>query len=289
MAVGGDFDRGIRNILFGLLIFLGIFELLFYFSGIIFVVLEWGIKSLDFRAIYPNFSDLPRSAWPTIFVYLKNFFAYDSAVQKNLVISLVIPFGLAFTIFYRMRTQITEWRPFQKPESLHGDARWASERDLRKIGLRSRDGLLLGKDKNGYLISDGYQHVLLFAPTGSGKGVGFVIPNLLTWAQSVVVHDIKLENFELTSGWRKQQGQEVYLFSPADVNGRSHCYNAFDFLSNKPGQVVDDVQKIANLIMPEQDFWVNEARSLFLGVVLYLHASPDKSYIFWASGTYNAF
>uniref|UniRef100_A0A2C9KN55 Uncharacterized protein n=1 Tax=Biomphalaria glabrata TaxID=6526 RepID=A0A2C9KN55_BIOGL len=136
--------------------------------------------------------------------------------------------------------------------------------------------MLLGKDSRGYLIADGYQHALLFAPTGSGKGVGFVIPNLLFWSDSVFVHDIKLENYEITSGWRKSQGQEVYCWNPADPDGVSHCYNPIDWVSEKPGQMVDDVQKIANLLMPEQDFWVNEARSLFLGVVLYLIAVPDK-------------
>ncbi len=65
--------------------------------------------------------------------------------------------------------------------------------------------MLLGRDKKGFLIAGGYQHALLFAPTGSGKGVGFVIPNLLFWQDSVVVHDIKLENYELTSGYRAKK------------------------------------------------------------------------------------
>lgn len=117
---------------------------------------------------------------------------------------------------------------------------------------------------------------MLFAPTGSGKGVGFVIPNLLFWTDSVIVHDIKLENYEITSGWRERQGQKVYVWNPAQPDGISHCYNPLQWISEKPGQMVDDVQKIANLIMPEQDFWQNEARSLFVGVVLYLLAAPEK-------------
>jgi type IV secretion system protein VirD4 len=117
---------------------------------------------------------------------------------------------------------------------------------------------------------------LLFAPTGSGKGVGFVIPNLLFWEDSVVVHDIKLENYELTSGWRAKKGQQVFVWSPADPDGNTHCYNPIDWVSNKPGQMVDDVQKIASLIMPEKEFWNNEARSLFVGVVLYLIADKNK-------------
>jgi type IV secretion system protein VirD4 len=106
--------------------------------------------------------------------------------------------------------------------------------------------------------------------------VGFVIPNLLFWQESVVCHDIKLENYELTSGWRQKQGQDIFLWNPADPDGHSHCYNPLDWISEKPGQMVDDVQKICNLILPEQEFWQNEARSLLLGIILYLCAVEDK-------------
>jgi type IV secretion system protein VirD4 len=136
--------------------------------------------------------------------------------------------------------------------------------------------MLLGNTGKGYLVADGYQHALLFAPTGSGKGVGFVIPNLLYWQDSVVVHDIKLENFELTSGYREKMGQKVYLWNPASPDGLTHCYNPLDWVSKKPGQMVDDVQKIASLLLPEQEFWENESRSLIVGIMLYLLAVPEK-------------
>jgi len=196
------------------------------------------------------------------------------------------PFRLFFPIFtglstaaliiFFLRAPLLDFRPFSKKESLHGDAKWATERDIKKAGLRAKKGLVLGRTGRGYLIADGFQHILLFAPTGSGKGVGFVIPNLLFWQDSAVVHDIKLENFEITSGYRKAIGQSVYLWNPASPDGISHCYNPLDWVSPKMGQMVDDVQKIANLLLPEQEFWQNEARSLFVGVVLYLLAVPEK-------------
>jgi type IV secretion system protein VirD4 len=195
----------------------------------------------------------------------------------KLLASILTPFSIAGILSYIFREQIAEWRPYKKKESVHGDARWASEKDIKKAGLRAKKGLMLGQDKKGYFIASGFQHALLFAPTGSGKGVGFVIPNLLFWEESVIVHDIKLENFDLTSGWRKKRKQKVYLWAPADPDGHTHCYNPLDWISNKPGQMVDDVQKIANLILPEKEFWQNEARSLFVGVVLYLLAVPEKT------------
>ena len=179
---------------------------------------------------------------------------------------------------FMMRAPLMDFRPFKKKESVHGDAKWADETEIRRAKLRAKKGLLLGTSggKN-YLIADDFQHVLLFAPTGSGKGVGFVIPNLLFWEESAVVHDIKLENYELTSGYRTEKlKQDIYLWNPADPNGVSHCYNPLDWLSDKPGQLVDDAQKICNLVLPEQEFWQNEARSLLLGVILYLVAVPEK-------------
>jgi type IV secretion system protein VirD4 len=197
-------------------------------------------------------------------------------LKLKLSLSFIIPLLICSFLYYKYFDKIKAWRPYKTKEKVYGDARWATPEDINRAGLRSKHGMLLGQDKSGYYVADGFQHALLFAPTGSGKGVGFVIPNLLFWEHSVVVHDIKLENHELTSGWRAKQGQEVFVWEPANPDGRTHCYNPIDWVSHKPGQMVDDVQKISNLIMPEKDFWNNEARSLFVGVVLYLIADPSK-------------
>ena len=146
----------------------------------------------------------------------------------------------------------------------------------------NKRGLLMGQHpfkKNKFLITDihDYQHTLLFAPTGSGKGVGFAIPNCVFWEESLICHDIKLENFETSAGWRETHlKQKVYCWVPADVNGTSHCYNPMEWISDKPGQMVDDVQKLANILLPKQEFWTNEARTLLVGIILYLIADPQK-------------
>lgn len=203
---------------------------------------------------------------------------YNNYMLPKMAAATIFPYAILITLVILLRAPLMDWRPYKKKETVHGEARWAAEKDIIKAGLRAKKGMLLGRDTKGkLLIADGFQHSLLFAPTGSGKGVGFVIPNLLYWKDSVVVHDIKLENYELTSGWRqKELGQKTYVWNPADPDGISHCYNPIDWVSKKSGQMVDDVQKIANLILPEQEFWENEARSLFVGVVLYLLAVPDK-------------
>ena len=188
-----------------------------------------------------------------------------------------LPYSILLIIIWKIRAPLMDWRPFKKPESIHGDAKWASDRAIKKMGLKAKGGVLLGSHRGKFLIADDYQHILLFAPTGSGKGVGFVIPNLLFWTNSVIVHDIKLENYELTSGYRQNKlHQKTFLWNPADPDGISHCYNPMDWISKKSGKMVDDVQKIANFLLPEQEFWQNEGRSLLVGVMLYLLADKSK-------------
>jgi len=190
--------------------------------------------------------------------------------------AIATPYLIVLLIIMNKWSSVKTFRFFKAKEKLHGDAKWAEEEDIKKAGLRAKKGMLLGQDSNGLYVADGFQHALLFAPTGAGKGVGFVIPNLLFWDNSCFVHDIKLENYELTSGWRAKSGQKCYVWEPSNPDGKTHCYNPIDWVSKKPGQMVDDVQKIANLILPQKEFWQNEARSLFVGVVLYLLAMPDK-------------
>ena len=210
--------------------------------------------------------------------YLANYSPQTATTLYKLGGPLLGSILFSLGTLFAMRAPLLDFRPFKKKESVHGDAHWATEGEIRKAKLRAKKGLLLGRTgRNNYLVADDFQHVLLFAPTGSGKGVGFVIPNLLFWEESCVCNDIKLENYELTSGWRQKRGQEVYVWNPADPDGHSHCYNPLDWISPKPGQMVDDVQKICNLILPEQEFWQNEARSLLLGVILYLCAVPEKA------------
>lgn len=221
--------------------------------------------------------------------FLKYFWANKTKLGFNtfnffvpkLLLSNAIPLGILSFVIVKYWNFILTYRIFKKESSLHGDAHWATEAEIKKSGLRAKKGMVMGNTKKGYLVCDGYQHSLIFAPTGSGKGVGFVIPNLLFWEESLICHDIKLENFELTSGWRRKDlKQKVYAWVPADYLGRSHCYNPMDWISEKPGQQVDDVQKLANILLPKQEFWTNEARTLLVGLMLYAFADPDRSQSF---------
>ena len=152
-----------------------------------------------------------------------------------------------------------------------GDAKFATEYDIKKAGLRSTSGLILGKFNGKYMMDDGQTHVLVSAPTGSGKGVGVVIPNLLNWNGSAVVLDIKGENYKLTSGFRKKHGQKVFVFSP--FSEKSHRFNPFDAINPDPRQRFNDLQNIAQIILPDNEkdpTWSQQGRALFIAFALYL-------------------
>lgn len=169
-------------------------------------------------------------------------------------------------------------------KSLFGDARFALRSEIRKAGLFGEQGIIVGKLDHRYLMFDGEQHAIVSAQTRSGKGVGIVIPNLLNWPHSVVVIDIKQENWDLTSGVRKQYGQECYLFNPIAANYRTHRYNPLAYISEDPNFRIDDVQKIANMLLPDKPnvdvIWTATPRTLFLGIVLYLLETPGKPVTF---------
>ena len=164
---------------------------------------------------------------------------------------------------------------FTRP-SWYGDARWASGWEIIRARLHAKRGLLLGKKGGRYLINDEPLHTLVAAPTRSGKGVGVVIPNLLTWNGSVVVLDIKKENYTLTAGYRAEH-QEVHMWSPMDE--RSARYNPFDFVAKRGPNRITDLQKLAQILLPRPEhgetMWVNEAQSLFLGIALLVLDDSD--------------
>ena len=277
--------RHLRNVIIIAALVMAILLGCFYMTGVLVLIAinnDWKVIKVYFNfTLVQQFWALAKAIISYWSFYLRNygklkFDTYNYFVPK-LWVSTFLPYTTLTIVGIIFRAPIADFRPFKKAESVHGTSHWANPREVKKMGLRSKQGMLLGKYKGKFLVADGYQHCLLFAPTGSGKGVGFVIPNLLFWRDSAIVHDIKLENYELTSGWRRNKlKQKVFLWNPADPDGISHCYNPMDWISKKPGKMVDDVQKICNFLLPEQEFWQNEARSLLCGVILYLVADDNK-------------
>jgi type IV secretion system protein VirD4 len=176
---------------------------------------------------------------------------------------------------------VSVWRAREaRTAATFGSARWATRQEIRTAGLTAPDGVVLGRLGHDYLRHDGPEHVLCFAPTRSGKGVGLVVPTLLTWPGSCIVHDIKGENWALTSGFRSAHGR-VLLFDPTNQN--SAAYNPL--LEVRRGEwEVRDVQNVADVLVdPEgslerRNHWEKTSHALLVGAILHvLYAEPDKT------------
>ncbi|MBR2270645.1 conjugal transfer protein TraG [Sphingobium sp.] len=173
------------------------------------------------------------------------------------------------------------WRARQtRHVTTYGSSRWASRREIMKVGLLGDAGVFLGRLGIDYLRHDGPEHVMAFAPTRSGKGVGLVVPSLLSWTGSVVVHDIKGENWTLTAGWRSRFSH-CLLFNPTDP--RSARYNPLLEVRKGPDEV-RDVQNIADILVdPEgalerRSHWEKTSHSLLVGAILHiLYAEEEKT------------
>ena len=173
------------------------------------------------------------------------------------------------------------WRARQsRLVTTYGSSRWAVKGEIEKAGLFRPAGVFLGRLKDRYLRHDGPEHVMAFAPTRSGKGVGLVVPTLLSWTGSAVIHDIKGENWQLTAGWRSKFSH-CLLFNPTDP--RSTRYNPLLEVRKGPDEV-RDVQNIADILVdPEgalerRNHWEKTSHALLVGAILHvLYAEEEKT------------
>lgn len=204
--------------------------------------------------------------------------------------------GQAFFIVPLMFAMICvmAFRRLKGNKSLHGSARWARENEIARMGYFEGKGVyvggwlkryvgiallirtLLGKPEEVllYLRHNGPEHVICFAPTRSGKGVGLILPTLLSWPGSSLVLDIKGENWALTSGWRKSQGHTVLRFAPADSSGSGCAFNPLDEVRLTQLEAVQDVQNMALMLVDSDgkgmgDHWTKAAFAFFSGLILH--------------------
>ncbi|CUX65404.1 Protein virD4 [Agrobacterium tumefaciens str. Kerr 14] len=192
----------------------------------------------------------------------------------------------------------------------HGTARWARCSELAAAGYIKRyrqiNGPIFGKTTGPagfgrYLTNGDQPHSLVVAPTRAGKGVGIVIPTLLTFNGSILALDVKGELFELTSRARQCRGDQVFKFAPFDKEGRTHSYNPVLDIVNMPlDRRFSETRRLAhNLIAAKgkgSEGFIDGARDLFvagilaciergtptIGAVYDLFAQPGEKYKLFA-------
>lgn len=208
--------------------------------------------------------------WFVFDAYAPDIFNVGGSIAAcSSLLALVVAIGMAI------------WRARQaRRVTTYGSARWADTDEVRKAGLTQPAGVFLGQFDDQYLRHEGPEHVLTFAPTRSGKGVGLVVPTLLSWPASAVIHDIKGENWSLTAGWRSRFSH-CLLFNPTDL--ASAAYNPL-LEVRRGAHEVRDVQNIADILVdPEgalerRNHWEKTSHALLVGAILHvLYASEDKT------------
>ena len=186
-------------------------------------------------------------------------------------------------------------RKLSSDESLHGTAHWATRQEIEASGLlpneraKAIDGVYVGgwydekARRTRYLIHNGPEHLLAFAPTRSGKGVGLILPTLLAWKGSVLCYDIKGENWALSAGWRQQTGSKVMKFDPTATDGSGVAFNPLAEIRLGAFQAVADAQNIASILADPQgkgleSHWDKTGFSLLTACILHCcYTKPNAS------------
>lgn len=214
--------------------------------------------------------------------WFRTFYSYAPNTYNY---ALLISVGGFFLSIFGFRLYIgIKTRSSRRHEGSHGTARFATLKDVKKTGLihaKNGAGVYCGgyhdekTNRTHYLRHDGPEHIAVFAPTGSGKGVGLIIPTLLSWPESIFVLDIKGENYAMTAGWRQKKTNNIVLrFDPANPFDSCAC-NPLEEVRFGTRYQIRDTQNIALIVIDDDgkgiqgNHWRSAAFELLAGIILH--------------------
>jgi type IV secretion system protein VirD4 len=208
--------------------------------------------------------------WYQFDAYARSIFETGAEIFLSFfVFAIVLAFAFSLWRSREGRTSIT-----------YGSARWASRRDVTRMKLLSGDGVILGSWNRQLLRHDGEEHVLVVAPTSTGKSVGISLPTGLVWRHSYIALDLKGENWEVTSGLRASFGA-VHRFAP--TSSASCRYNPLTAVRRGEPEV-RDAQILADMLVDpegalrERSHWQLRAFELLVAAILWtLYAEETKT------------
>lgn len=208
--------------------------------------------------------------WYRYDVYARDIFQTGALIFLSGV-GLAVATAFAFSL----------WRSREaRNANTYGTARWANTRDIKRLRLTSGDGVILGAWNHRLLRHDGDEHVLVVAPTNTGKSVGVSLPTGLVWRHSYIALDLKGENWAITSGLRQSFGP-VYRFAPTEAG--SHRYNPLTQIRRREEEV-RDTQILADMLVDpegalrERSHWQLRAFELLVAVILWtLYVEQQKT------------
>lgn len=211
-------------------------------------------------------------------LFSQDFFDIASYIMGDKVLKVMaatILLGLGWCIWYVFVRE--------RPVTTHGSAAWGDAGDAEKAKLVTTPGerVLLGKIGDKWLGAE--HHSVVCAKTRGGKGVGVIIPTLLSYKGSIICNDIKGENYAITSARREAMGQNVYCVDPYhEIAGETHCFNPLDYIKNNSPDATTAVRALAHTMSGagEEDFWVKSGRSMLVTFILYVCAKfsgPERN------------
>lgn len=241
-------------------------------SGLVFLLISFIMGILMYEGFYGqelSVGELIPFLWD-----LKN----DPVNYSQFLISQGIA-ALIMTLI-ALYTGFERWRP---ANSVLGNAHFAQGLEIKKAGFldKENESIIIGKKFGAPLYSNGFEHVLVFAPSGSGKTRSIAIPNLFHYPYSLVCNDVKLTLFNTTSGYRERVlGNTCYCWALANPEGITHRFNPLSFISEDRLLRMTDIQRIAHILIPdntkEAAIWAQSSRKLFKALVLYLLDTPVR-------------
>jgi type IV secretion system protein VirD4 len=164
---------------------------------------------------------------------------------------------------------VLAWRARYSAGAL-GTARFATWWEMLWAGVRRGNGPIVGRIGRSFLRFNKDGMVTIFAPMGAGKGVGIVIPNLLSYKGSIVCTDIKGENRAITERQRRKLGNVRALDT---LKPRcSDKFNPLDMVRTGTWHERDDAEALAKLmVMPDgsESHWDSKAEGMLACLILY--------------------
>jgi type IV secretion system protein VirD4 len=236
-----------------------------YLAGFLLLLLLFGLRHVPLE-------------WGTYWSYFKVMAVPDYAPYAG-KIRLAGYVGFSLPLLGYLAVLYALFKPRQ--QTLHGNARFATRADQVKAGLmkKTRESVIIGKFRGAFLYVNGPQHIIVNAPTRSGKSASIAIPVALTYEESMVVMDTKGELYQAASGQRAEQGQIIYKFAPYGEAGCTHRFNPFLCVSRDPRVRVSEIQTIGAILYPDDPhkdpFWIAQSRSAFLGFALFMYERWD--------------
>lgn len=241
-------------------------------GGLLFVVIGFFIGLLILEAFWGYEFELTR--------LIPELWALKNNIEE--LNHLILAQGISFSIlmFFMIFIAFERWRPARRAL---GNAHFANGLEIKKEGFleKNDESIIIGKILGMPLYSNGFEHVLVFAPSGSGKTSSIAMPNLFHYPYSMVCNDLKLTLFKTTSGFREQiLGHKCYCWSLTNAEGFTHRYNPMSFISKDKLLRITDIQRTAHILIPDNNkeagIWAKESRKLFKALALYLLDTPER-------------